>query len=392
MTRLILLSLLLAGCSSQPSKTYGYVTTLGTDTISVERVTYHGSSFESDAVDRFPKVRQRHAAVALKDDGSISRVDMTITTPTDSAAKRTRHVVVEVGADSVRITKTDSSGVKRLAFAVGTRMTVAHVPQMYSLYDVYFNAAARKAAVGDSVTFNQVYIDREFDRFPEHEATVHMLSANKAEIHHDWLSGFGEAVLDSAHHIVSYDGARSTYKVLVKRVDVAPDVAAIGARFASLETSSGGAKQLSVRDTTRATIGTANFWVDYGRPLARGRVLVGNILPYDRVWRTGANAATQFNTSASITVGGLKMPAGTYTLWTVPRADGRADLVVSKQFGQWGTEYDDAHDLGMAHLVTSAAAAPVEEFTISITPADAKHGTLTMEWGTFKWTAPIVVL
>ncbi|MEP6730121.1 MAG: DUF2911 domain-containing protein, partial [bacterium] len=148
--------------------------------------------------------------------------------------------------------------------------------------------------------------------------------------------------------------------------------------------------QLSVRDTARANIGSAAFTVDYGRPLARGRVLVGNILPYDHVWRTGANAATQFSTSAPITLAGLNLPKGSFTLWTVPREKG-TDIVVNKQTGQWGTEYDDKFDLGMAHMATESPAAPVEKFTISIVPGDARHGTLVMEWGTFRWTAPIVV-
>jgi hypothetical protein len=141
-----------------------------------------------------------------------------------------------------------------------------------------------------------------------------------------------------------------------------------------------------------AAPGAATFWVDYGRPLARGRVLLGNILPYDRVWRTGANAATQFSTSQPITLAGLRVPAGTYTLWTVPRANGGADLVVNKQTGQWGTEYDDAHDLGMASMSTETLTSPVEEFTISIVAMDARHGGLVMEWGPFRWSAPIAIL
>ena len=123
--------------------------------------------------------------------------------------------------------------------------------------------------------------------------------------------------------MLTYSGARSTYKVDVRRVSDLPDVEAIGVRSAAREAATG-MKQLSVRDTTRASIGTAAFTVDYGRPLTRGRVLLGNILPFDGVWRTGANAATQFTTSASIILAGMRVPAGTYTLWTVPRANGSA--------------------------------------------------------------------
>ena len=150
-------------------------------------------------------------------------------------------------------------------------------------------------------------------------------------------------------------------------------------------------KQLSVRDSTRASIGTAAFTVDYGRPLARGRVLLGSILPFNGVWRTGANAATQFTTSAPIILAGMRVPAGSYTLWTVPRANGGAELIVNKQVGQWGTGYDDAHDLGMKPMTVDTLTSPVEQFTISIAAADARHGTLVMTWGTFRWTAPIVV-
>ena len=151
-----------------------------------------------------------------------------------------------------------------------------------------------------------------------------------------------------------------------------------------------GPSQLSVRDTARATIGSATFVVDYGRPLLRGRTLLGNVISYDRVWRTGANAATQFTTSAPITLAGLALPAGTYTLWTVPHVSG-VDLIVNKQTGQWGTEYSRAQDLGKAPMRADTVATPEEKFTIAIDGRDATHGTLAMRWGTFRWTAPIVV-
>jgi hypothetical protein len=218
---------------------------------------------------------------------------------------------------------------------------------------------------------------------------VRIVSRDTAEITHDWLSGTGVATFDSSGHLQTYSGARTTYLVDVQRVAALPDVDSIGARFAALETQSGGAKQLSVRDTVRASIGGTTFTVDYGRPLARGRTLRGGGIPYDRVWRTGANAATQLTTSAPITLAGLSLPAGTYTLWTVPRASG-VELVVNRQHGQWGTSYDRSQDLGRAPMASSTTTSSVEAFTISIEPRDARTGALAMEWGPFRWTAPIV--
>jgi Protein of unknown function (DUF2911) len=148
--------------------------------------------------------------------------------------------------------------------------------------------------------------------------------------------------------------------------------------------------QLSVRDTIRAQIGNAMFTVDYGRPLLRGRKLLGDVLPYDYVWRTGANAATQFTTSAPIKLAGMQVPAGKYTLWTVPHTGG-VDLVVNRQTGQWGTEYDGSRNLGVAGITFQVLTPPVEEFTISIVSSDTQQGMLIMEWGSFRWTAPIEV-
>ncbi len=108
------------------------------------------------------------------------------------------------------------------------------------------------------------------------------------------------------------------------------------------------------------------------------------------MWRTGANAATQFTTSAPISLAGMALPAGGYTLWTVPRTNG-AELIVNRQTGQWGTGYDPAQNLGRAAMATETLTAPVEQFTISIDSAAAKRGTLAMAWGPFRWTAPIEV-
>lgn len=392
MKRLIVASIALAACrGSQSSERYGFLAKLGEDTISVESVTRTGNTLTIDGVDRFPRVRQRHTEITLAPDGGIRRLTMNIVTPSEPANQRERRIVADVTTDSVLMTKRDDESYVRWAFATNGATMMAHVPQMYSLYELYFaSAIGRMKKADDTVRLRQFYIDREFDRFSLHNAVVRRSADGKAEIWHDWLSGKGEAVVDSGRHLRQYSGANTTYQVSVTRLDAPPNVQAIGAQFAAVETKSGGFKQLSVRDTVRATIGGAQFTVDYGRPLARGRTLLGNVIPLGYVWRTGANAATQFTTTVPITLGGVAVPAGTYTLWTIPRADG-ATLIVNKQTGQWGTSYNSAHDLGRSPMQTETAVTPVEQFTISVKPTDARHGALTMEWGAFRWTAPIVL-
>lgn len=397
MKRMVVAFVMLAACTAanRPAESYGFIARLGNDTVSVESVTRSGGTLVSDEVDRFPRVRQRHTEISLGPAGSIKRLVMDIHTPSAPENQRDRHVEVDVSSDAVHISKRDKSGTLDRKFSTGGGIAMAHLEQMYSAYELYFAAAlaharAANIAVGHPIQLRQFYIDREFDNFPLGHGVVRMLPNGKAEIEHDWLSGTGEATLDSGHRLLSYSGAKTTYKVEVARLTSPPDVKAISAQFAAVETKNGGVKQLSVRDTTRANIGNATFAVDYGRPLARGRVLIGTLIPFDQVWRTGANAATQFTTSASITLAGLRLAPGTYTLWTVLHAKG-VDLIVNKQKGQWGTSYNGSYDLGRAPMTTETATTPVDEFTISINPTDARHGTLVMEWGLFQWSAPIVV-
>lgn len=346
-------------------------------------------------MDRFPGVRIRHTVIELNPDGSIRHLVMEIHTPGAPAGKRECKVIGDVTNNAVHLSKTDSTGTLKRDFATGGAIIVAHVPQMYSLYELCFAAALKhvassKLAAGSTVQMRQFYIDREFDDFPLGRVHVRPLEGGNVEITHDWLSGTGEATMDSGYHMLSYSGARTTYKVEVSRLAPPPDVRGIADRFESRERKAGSVKQLSVRDTTRAQIGNAMFTIDYGRPLLRGRKLLGDVIPYDRVWRTGANAATQFTTPVPVKLAGMQIPAGTYTLWTVPHTSG-VDLIVNMQHGQWGTEYNGSRNLGKARISTDTLSTPVEEFTISIVPGDIHHGTLVMEWGSFRWTAPIEV-
>ncbi len=124
--------------------------------------------------------------------------------------------------------------------------------------------------------------------------------------------------------------------------------------------------------------------VDYSSPRAKGRKIFGEasekaLVPYGQVWRTGANEATTFVTDTNLTVGGKAVPAGSYTIFTIPRADGWT-LIISKKTGEWGTDYPgEKEDLVRVPMSVSKTSAPVENFTIAFDQAGSKC-TLHMEW------------
>ena len=132
-------------------------------------------------------------------------------------------------------------------------------------------------------------------------------------------------------------------------------------------------------------------WIDYGQPHARGRAVLGGLIPYDTVYRFGANAATAFHTDADLTIGGTVVPRGDYTLFLLATRTG-AKLVVSKQTGQWGTMYNAANDLARIDMAVRTLAEPVESFTVTLVPAASESapasGRLVASWGTSEFSVP----
>jgi hypothetical protein len=188
--------------------------------------------------------------------------------------------------------------------------------------------------------------------------------------------------VDPRGRVVSVDGSATTNKVIVERVkDV--DVARVARDFAARDAAGQSVGQLSARDTVHATVGGAHLTLDYGRPHRRGREIFGNVVPWGQVWRTGANAATGFTTDADITINGTAIPKGSYTLFSLPEAAG-AKLIVNKQTGQWGTQYDPDQDLARIDLKAEQLSQPLEVFTIAV-----ENGVLALAWDRTKYTAEV---
>ena len=188
--------------------------------------------------------------------------------------------------------------------------------------------------------------------------------------------------LDRSGRVISVDGSSTTNKVIVERVkDV--DVDRFARDFAARDAAGQSVGLLSARDTVHATVGSAHLSVDYGRPHRRGREIFGGVVPWGEVWRTGANAATGFTTDADITINGTPIPKGSYTLFSLPEQGG-AKLIVNKQTGQWGTQYDPAQDLARIDLKAESLSQPVEVFTIAV-----ENGVLALMWDRIRYTAEV---
>lgn len=123
--------------------------------------------------------------------------------------------------------------------------------------------------------------------------------------------------------------------------------------------------------------------IHYNSPRIRGRKIMGGLVPYGKVWRTGANPATSFVTEGNIKVGDLNVPAGKYTLYTMPAAEGTPwQLIINKQTGQWGTVYNQDQDLGRTPMHSAKLSSPQENMSISFEHTTNNSTELHVRWET----------
>ena len=137
------------------------------------------------------------------------------------------------------------------------------------------------------------------------------------------------------------------------------------------------------------TIYGANISIEYGRPSLKGRTVGKDVVPYGTIWRAGADEATTLKTDKPLKFGNVSVPAGTYTLFTMPN-EKQWHLVISKQTGQWGTEYTQGQDLGRVPMAVGHSPTMPEQLTYFIDDTP-KGATLRLDWGHTSVSAPFTV-
>ena len=140
------------------------------------------------------------------------------------------------------------------------------------------------------------------------------------------------------------------------------------------------------RDTATLVVDNKKIEVDYWRPYRRNRQIFGAVVPWNRVWRTGANNATQLRSDDDLEFNGNKLTSGKYSVWTYPTENGW-QLIFNKKADTWGTEYDSTANFFRVPLTVEKTAAPVEILTISLLPENNDTARLLIEWEYYKaWT------
>jgi len=152
-------------------------------------------------------------------------------------------------------------------------------------------------------------------------------------------------------------------------------------------------KRTSPHETISTVVSGSRVVVVYGRPYTKDptsgapRKIWGGLVPFGKVWRAGADEATLFISQKPLVVGGTPVPAGAYTLFVLPAEDGSAKLVISKDLGEWGLQYNPANDFARVDLKKAALDAPVDQFTMAID----RTGVLKLSWENTEYSVAFTV-
>ena len=386
----LLLAGLLPGCSSgigggagagppAPSVDTGaFIGTIGNDTVTVEEFRRSADRLEGRQLVRTPSLRIREYEADLGPDGSIRRFEVSY-----------RNSLAEEPDTRIEMDFADGSATTRVTQGDSTRTiqgTIAENPLPFLSFSVALYElplVALRAGDADSIGLSLL------PPGSSQAAAGAAVAVGEDSVMLRNIAGVNRLRVGSDGRVLAWDGGASTLKLFAER-EAYVNFDEIAADFGSRTAQGGGLGMLSPRDTANATVGGAELMVDYSRPSRRGRTVFPNVVPWGEVWRTGANAATQLRTSRDLVIGGTAVPAGSYTLWTIPGPDGW-QLIINKQTGQWGTVYDAAQDLARVPMTSSGAATPIEQFTISISPAAGDTAELAMAWGSVRATVPITV-
>jgi hypothetical protein len=372
-----LLAVLLLGSAVAPAaadESAGFIVTLGQDTVGAERYTRTDDRIEIHQVGRSPRVLRRHYVFDLKN-GAMTHVALVVTPPGSDAP--TQSLDAKMDGDSLRgEIKTGSNPPVHSAVAMGTGTLMVGSSSPWACYESLMPALLKTK--GDTLGGRMYFIGAgNTDRYLL--TKVGKDSVRISNTHQDVYV----AKIDKKGRILGTRPVSGTQKFAITRVDNL-DLDALVASYAAREQAGTGVGMLSPRDTVKVeSAGGAALMIDYSRPAKRGRTVVGGILvPYGEVWRTGANAATQFRTDKPLDFGGTVVPAGFYTLWTLPTATGWK-LIVNGETGQWGTAHKPEKDLYTMDMKVSTLPQVVERFTISVEPS-ATGGVLNLDWDTTR--------
>ena len=366
---------IVAPLSGQAPDSGAFVVRLGADTLVLERYVHTGNRIVAEAVIRSPAFAMRRWDLRLNNAGGIQRMEtMDIAVPANTVTRR--ELLVVVGDTAVNIIQQGDSVRETRTAVARNSLPFLNLVQ----WPNHFLLASLGPNVGDSIIFPYL-TGGNVTRFP-----IKRVTRDSVTLRHP-LRGLTRIHVDERGRLMHLDASATTLKLAVERVNWLP-LETLAPQIAARDASRPRA-DLSPRGETKVAVDGANIVVDYGRPMKRGRAIFGNVVPFGQLWRTGANTATQFKTDRDLVIAGKTLPAGQYSIFSIPQAK-EWTIIINSETNQAGTAHKAERDFMRVQAKTSKLKDVVEQFTIAVTD-EKKGGTIRFQWDDTEATVPFTV-
>ncbi|MFN1835648.1 DUF2911 domain-containing protein [Balneola sp. MJW-20] len=369
----ILLTVLFLFTACQPDpydpNKAAFVTYLGEDTLAVEEFEKTENGLEARVILRSPETVFSEYDVTLDDNGGIVEMERSIYSLEDGFTGQPAIVqTVRTIADSLRVEYMTDNG-SRVFMIAHEEGVLPFIDMVHWPYELVLNRASE---MGQDTLMQPLLSGSRISDF-----VIADMGQDSMTIRHPSRGVMGVRV-NEAGDLMFLDAGLTTRKLKVYRVP-SVDMLKIGRDFAASDKEGSPFGQLSSAEAETFSFKDTEFRVEYGSPKKRGRDLFGGIVPWGKRWRTGANRATHFYTSSDLMIGDLEVPAGEYTLFTIPEEDGGI-MMINTQTGQNGQTYNEDLDLGRVPMSINNKEDSTEDFTIRVEETDT-GGAIRLIWG-----------
>lgn len=382
-TTLLIMTALLTACSGSTVNEDGavFITKLGNDTLAVEQFEKTAEGITAKVILRSPSTTLTSYYLTQDDKGGIkTMVASRHSLEEGFEGDGEFHQQIELVGDTLGIGLM-RQGEMRLFSVENKAGTLPFIDMVHWPFELAFNNA--KGATVDTVNQSLLSGSR-ISNF-----VIASITADSMTLRHPSRGVMGTRVSPEGE-LLFLDAGLTTRKLKVYREDYnSVDMQELAVQFGTKDISGNPFGELSGAVESSFYIGNDEYKVTYGSPRKRGRDLFGGIVSYGERWRTGANRATHFYTSKDLMFGDISVPAGEYTLFSIPEADG-GTLIINKQTGQNGRTYDEARDQGRVDMIVSTKEDNTEAFTIEVAETES-GGSLNLIWGNTVYSIPFTI-
>lgn len=366
-------TLALTGCADQPERA-AYLTLMGTDTLAVEWMEFGDSTVDAQALVRGARTTFGDYHLALGGDGEVVAYSARTYAGGDSSGELIRTQELRVAEDGTREIVTTQGTEERAEPYEGEPGAVPFIDILHWP----FEASMRWQMASSGALQSEVPImgGRAFPLSRNDDGTWSLRHPSR---------GPSTVEIDAMGRITRLDGTGSTRAYDLTRVPYDQlDKAAMAAAFGDRPLG-----ELSGRGTIDDVVRGVHFTGDYGAPQKRGRDIFPGLLAYGVWWRTGANAATQMSFDRDIVIDGEVIPAGDYSLSSIPEEDG-GTLIINRRTGQGGQSYDESEDQARVRMRRDMLDETVEVFEIRAVETE-EGGRIELRWDDTVYWVPFTV-